>query len=287
MRLKLRTRKALYGYLFILPWIVGFVGFLLGPLIKSIILSFSTVEGLLNLRLVPVGFENYRRAFLEDGRFVTLLTSTMKNNLIDIPMILIFSLILALLLNKKMFGQPVFKSIFFLPVVVASGVVVKNLFEQDVGGMVISADMNIPGLIANYLGDSAGKFVAAFVNRTVLVLWHSGVQTLLFLAGLQGISPSLYEAGRVDGGSEWELFWKVTLPMLSPIILINIIYTMVDFFTDWTNGVMHYISFKAFKGGFELGYASAMGWLYFMFIFILIVIVMILSRNRIYYAGEK
>jgi ABC-type sugar transport system permease subunit len=119
------------------------------------------------------------------------------------------------------------------------------------------------------------------------VLWKTGVQMLIFLAGLNSVSPVLYEAARVDGATDWDRFWKVTLPLLSPVILVNLVYTIVDSFTDTFNLVLQYIQQTAFAGGFRLGYAAALGWIYFLIVFLILALVVKVTNRYVFYAGER
>jgi ABC-type sugar transport system permease subunit len=136
------------------------------------------------------------------------------------------------------------------------------------------------------MGPAFSQIVFDMLSRLTIIFWKTGVQILLFLAGLQGISPSLYESARCDGATEWENFWKITLPMISPVILLNLIYTLVDSFTDINNRMMTYIKDTAFIK-IQMGYASAMGWIYFLFIFVLLILVFVLTRRLVFYTGEK
>jgi ABC-type sugar transport system permease subunit len=126
-----------------------------------------------------------------------------------------------------------------------------------------------------------------FLNRAIFVLWRSGVQILIFIAGLKGIDPALYEAAEVDGASAWGRFWKVTLPMLSPVILVNIIYTIIDSFTDYFNRVLWYIRLVTFVTDLRIGYPSALGFIYFILIFVLVILVFIFVSRFTFYRGER
>jgi ABC-type sugar transport system permease subunit len=126
-----------------------------------------------------------------------------------------------------------------------------------------------------------------FLNRAIFVLWRSGVQILIFIAGLKGIDPALYEAAKVDGASAWGQFWKVTLPMLSPVILVNIIYTIIDSFTDYFNLVLRYIRMVTFVTDLRIGYPSALGVIYFVLIFVLVILVFGFIGRFTFYRGER
>lgn len=287
MKLDLRTRSALTGYIFILPWLIGFTLFVARPFLHSIRLAFSEVDMIAGFHLNPVGWANFREAFFVDERFVPILVTVIQRNLVNVPIILTFALFTAFLVNQKIRGQAFFRAVFFLPVVIASGLVIEQLFRQDVGSIEAVAGLDIPTLVYMYLPPQFADVIVDVLTRLSLILWSSGIQILLFIAGFQGISPSLYEASKIDGASDWEIFWKITLPMLSPIIIVNAIYTIVDGFTDIFNPMVNFIRNIAFSGSFRLGYAAALGWIYFLLVFILIGLVFIISRKWVFYGGDR
>ncbi len=292
VKMTLRTRQAVHGYFFILPWLIGFLMFVAGPFLQSLQISFTTVDMMAGFKLKPVGFANYIEAFTIDERFVPTLLRTFQNTLIDTPLILVFSLFVAFLVNQKLRFTLVYKAVFFLPVVIASGLVVQQLFNQGATSMTNSENvirtLDIPNLVATMIPNpKVAQILLDVLNRLTILLWRSGIQILLFLAGLQGIAPTYYEASRVDGATDWEVFWKITLPMLSPIILVNLIYTIVDSFTDVFNPMLDLIKNAAFTGQFRLGYAAALGWVYFLLIFVLIALIVATSKKWVFYSGER
>lgn len=293
-RLTLRQRRAMQGYLFISLWAIGFLTFQAWPFIQSFWLSFNSVDMMAGFSLKWVGLDNYREAFFLDERFVPTLLQVLRDMAIDVPIIIVFSLFTAFLVNQPLTGRTFFRAIFFLPVVIASGEVLSYLYPQlaDTGntlGSTASAGrgLDIPGIVYMYLPPNIAELLLNTLNRLTLILWRSGIQILLFLAGLQGISSSLYEAAKVDGASDWEVFWKVTLPMLSPIFLVNVIYSIVDSFTDRFNPMLNLIKNAAFTGQFKLGYAAALGWVYFLVIFIILMVIMLISSRWVFYSGER
>jgi len=290
VKLTLNQRRALTGFMFISPWLVGFLMFVAKPFIDSFWISFNTVDMMAGFSLKWVGFQNYVEAFTIDEQFVPTLLASVRDMVVNVPVILVFAMFTAYLTNQDLFGQTFFRGVFFLPVVIASGLVVEQLFNQGAGQLAgqsqTMAMIDVPRIIHMYLGPMA-QIVIDLLNRIVLVLWSSGIQILLFLAGLQGISGSLYEAARCDGATDWELFWKITLPMLSPIVLVNIIYSIVDSFTDKFNPMLDLIKNYAFTGQFRLGYAAAAGWVYFLVIFLIIGVVVLSSTRWVFYAGER
>ncbi|KIL39934.1 hypothetical protein SD70_17100 [Gordoniibacillus kamchatkensis] len=285
-RLGLERRKMLAGYVYIAPWLVGFVLFMVYPLVYSLWISFHDVEGVGSFRLKYVGFLNYKHAFVLDPQFVPLFFSVIQDTVINTPLIIVFSLIIAILLNRNMKGRAFFRAAFFLPVLIGSGMVLQQLLYAGVGQKTLVNGIGLPQSAFLYMGPTFSQMVFDLLSRLTLIFWKTGVQILLFLAGLQGISPSLYESSKCDGATEWEMFWKITLPLISPVILLNLVYTLVDSFTDVTNRIMLYIRNVGFVK-IELGYAAALGWMYFAFIFALIVIVFAASKRLIFYSGER
>jgi ABC-type sugar transport system permease subunit len=286
-RMSLTLQRTLEGYFFVAPWVVGFLIFMAWPLFQSFFLSFHELQATSLSDLKFRGIDNYKEAFFIDARFLPRLKDTLTQNLLDVPVIMIFSLFSAILANQKIKGVIAFRAVFFLPLVIGSAQVIQQLFDQGVGGAVLSQGVDIQELVFQYLGPDASAGVESLLNRLLFVLWKTGVQMLIFLAGLNSVSPVLYEAARVDGATDWDRFWKVTLPLLSPVILVNLVYTIVDSFTDTFNQVLQYIQQTAFAGGFRLGYAAALGWIYFLIVFVILALVVRVTNRYVFYAGER
>ena len=159
----------------------------------------------------------------------------------------------------------------------------QQIIGQGINEQVLMQAKNIfiPEKILAYLGPNVDEAVNSFFGVIVTVLWSCGVQILLFLSSLQGISKSLYESAKVDGATQWEMFWKITLPMISPVMLLNIIYTLLDSFTDISNPILSYIQDYAFTRT-DFAYAAAIGWIYFIFIMILILVIFMIMKNHLY-----
>lgn len=264
-------RKSRAGYIFLSPWLFATVFLLIYPIIYSLLLSFSKLENITEVFNISfVGIENYKEAFVIDDRFLEMLIGTVTEMLINVPMIIIFSLLVAIILNRKIKGRGFFRLIFFLPVLLGTGYIMQELLGQDVqgGSMELARGMLLPPNVQEYIGETVTGYVNEFFSRVTLIMWKSGVQIVLALSGLQGISESLYEASRIDGASEWEVFWKITLPMITPILLLNAVYTVVSFaFED--NDLLNYIVNQAFaENKFE--YSSAIGWIYFGVVLVLL-----------------
>lgn len=286
-RMSLTVQRTMEGYFFVAPWVLGFLLFLGWPLLQSLYLSFHELQATSLSDLKFRGIDNYKEAFFIDARFLPRLKNTLQQNVLDVPVIMIFSLFSAILANQKIKGVIGFRAVFFLPLVIGSAQVIRELFRQGVGGATLSQGVNLQELAFQYIGPDAAAGMTDLLNRLLFVLWKTGVQMLIFLAGLNAVSPVLYEAARVDGATDWDRFWKVTLPLLSPVILVNLVYTLVDSFTDTFNQVLEYIQQTAFAGGFRLGYAAALGWVYFLVVFLILAVVVKLTNRYVFYAGER
>jgi ABC-type sugar transport system permease subunit len=286
MRLTLRQRQALTGYAFIAFWLIGFAVFLLLPLVRNGLWSLTDAD-LQNVENPGfIGVDNYVEAFTIDIEFVPYLLETFRNLLLDVPFILAFSLAVALLAMQDVPGIGAFRAVFYLPVVIGSAAVVDRMFDMTGNQVVLFRGEGAQQFLQIYLGERLPDFMQ-FLNRAIFVLWRSGVQILIFIAGLKGIDPALYEAAEVDGASAWGRFWKVTLPMLSPVILVNIIYTIIDSFTDYFNRVLWYIRLVTFVTDLRIGYPSALGVIYFILIFVLVILVFIFVSRFTFYRGER
>lgn len=271
-------RRSRTGYMFLAPWMFATVLLLIYPIIFSLSLSFGHINNYVTYNMDFVGVENYREAFVVDEVFLPVLLNAIKDMLINTPMILVFSLLVAIMLDRDIRLKGMFRLIFFLPVLLGTGYVMKQLLAQDVQGdsMELARGLLLPQSIQSYLGTTVTGYITEFFNRITLVMWKSGVPIVLTLSGLQSISMSLYEASRIDGASEWEIFWKITLPMITPILLLDAVYTIISYAMD-DSSVLNYIVEQAFsKSKFE--YAAAMGWIYFAIVLILLGIVFLIIR---------
>jgi oligogalacturonide transport system permease protein len=287
MRLNMRTRHYVEGYSFIAIWVIGFLLFLAIPLARSLYYSFhKMVITKTGLQASYIGLKNFRDAFTTDVDFVPRLISTISSMLLQLPLILIFAMFGAILLNRPIWGRTMFRGIFFLPVIIASGAVLQKLIDSRATTMPIFAQYDLFSILIQYVPAQILLPLLQALDALTLVMWDSGVQILIFLAGLQSISISLYEAAKCDGATPWESFWKITFPMITPMILVNTLFSIVNSFTKVNNRVMQYISDAVFKKT-NYGYAAALGWVYFLIIFLIILLVFFLFRNRAVYAGER
>lgn len=274
IKLTKATRDKLKGLVFVSPFIIGLMIFFAYPIYISLKLSFGKVDNIVGFKISWVGIENYVRAFMLDTDFIPMFLSVVKDTLIEFPLTIVLSLIIAIILNKNIKGRALFRVAFFIPFLLGTGEVMRQLLYQGVDKQVLSITDGsiIPYNILNYFGDTIVTAVQNVFGTIVSVLWGSGVQILLFLAGLQSISPALYEAAKIDGATEWETFWKITVPMISPMLLLNLIYTIVDSFTNIRNPLLEYIQSYGFTKA-EFHYAAALGWIYFAFIGLVVSIV--------------
>lgn len=275
----LEKRRALTGYVFVSPWIVGFILFMAVPLVTSLIYSFNDVQIQSGVVLNFVGWRNYIDIFTADIGFLPAFGDTIRRTVLWTPFIVVFALVLAMLLNKKIKFRGLFRVIYFLPVLLGTGYVFSRL--AVVTEMLIIPESFERGLLY-VAGPDGSEAVITLIQEILSVFWRTGVQIILFLSGLQAIPDSLYEAARVDNANSWDMLWKITLPMLSPVILLNTIYTVIDSFRDSSNPLVEYIIKQIFEfSQFDIG--SAMGWLYFIVVFIFIGLIFLISRKAVYY----
>ena len=304
----LDARKAKAGWLFVLPFIIGFV-IIYAPIVyDSILYSFTKINIVTGggFRLTWVGLDNYQEALFVDATFVQTLTAGIQQLIFDIPAIVIFSLFMAVMLNEKMVGRAAFRAIFFIPVILSTGLIDKidqqnqmlqymeNTSSMDMGDggseqatQVISA-MDVQKLFRNMvIGEELLNYVVGLVNDIYDIVNRSGVQMLIFLSALQSISPAIYESCQIDGATTWETFWKITLPMISPMILVNTVYTVIDSFTSADTQVMTYID-QVYDQPSGNVLSSAMSWMYFIIVMVIIAAVAgVLSAYTFYQRQER
>ncbi|MFC0236549.1 carbohydrate ABC transporter permease [Fictibacillus phosphorivorans] len=264
---RLGNNRNLTGLLFVSPWIIGFLVFTAFPLLYSLFLSFQEVKITTDgIKTNFVSFGNYEYAFSVDGTFVDRVLKYLEEMVISVPIIIVFSLIIALLLNQKIKFRGLFRTIFFLPVIIASGPVIKELIDQGI--------TTIPSIeqyaIYQALNDNPDGFfngiLLYLIKNLIVILWYSGVQILIFLAALQKMDKQIFEAAKIDGASNWEFFWKITLPSLKPMIIVNLIYTIVTYSVFSLNPIIEHIQKNMFKVDTGYGYASALSFIYFLII---------------------
>ena len=297
----LDRKKARAGWVFVLPFVIGFLLVYLPIIWNSIFMSFHSLHIVTGggYTLEFVGLENYSDALFEDPLFVQTLITGMKELLFDVPAILIFSLFMAVLLNQKMAGRAVFRAIFFIPVILSTGIM-ESIEGQNILGTMMEGSDSIDGseqstaseivsvmdierlFYSMKIGKELVEYVVKMINEIYDIVNRSGVQMLIFLAGLQSISPAIYEACRIDGCTAWETFWKITFPMISPMILVNGIYTIIDSFTTDSNSVMKYIN-SVYQGSDGQVLSSAMAWMYFIIVMLMLALAAGLFSAFVFY----
>ena len=311
LRMDLMERRNLAGYVFVLPFILGLLLIFLPSMVQSFLFSRSDIviraDGT-GYDLISKGFIHYYDSFFTDTDFRIKLVHTLREIVINLPVILIFSFFMALLLNRKKFpGRTVFRIIFFLPVIIYTGIAstagitsgsselseaasqvfadptIGNEGMQSGATSIIGMAMNIEAIISSLgLGTTLMNFIQTSISRLEWIIQSSGVQILVFLAALQGVPTSIFEAASVEGLTSWEMFWKITLPMISPQILVNTIYTVVDSFTNQRYEVLPYIQKISFSNA-DYGLGSAMAFIYFLCTIILIGLVSLIISKFVFY----
>ena len=290
----LQRRKAISGYLFIAPFIIGFLAFMVKPLFQSLYMSFCTVEVSPNgIHNVFKGLANYIQAFTIDTEFNRLLVEEISRMCINSLAIMVFSFFVALILNQKFKGRALVRAIFFLPVILSSGVIlgvesnnallasVQNMVEETTSTTSVT-DAIKSILLTSGIGASAFEKVFDIVDGIYDVAIASGIQIIIFLSGLQTISTNMFEAAAIEGCTAWESLWKITFPMISSLFLVNWIYTIVDFCMRSDNQVMEKISDQMIQY-INYGFASAMSWIYFLIVIVIIGVSSFIISKGVYY----
>lgn len=268
------------GYLFFTPWMIGFLIFTLFPFIYTIYLSFHKVNlNVLGWSTIFNGVDNYVTAFLRNPDFTPALIQFFLTELIYVPTILIISFILAILLNGKFKFRTTFRVIYFLPVIVISGSVMNQLMSSGNVQIGNVRQIFVYQIIESYSPQLAEVIVFLF-NNFALVLWFTGIPIVLFLSGLQKINPQLYEAAQIDGATSWQILWKITMPIIRPIVLVAAIFTVVSLGMFPINPVYGMIQTAIFDTVGGLGVASSYAWIYSMSILLLIGIVYLILKDR-------
>ena len=305
--------KARSGWMFVAPFVVGFVIIYLPIVFESIYFSFTDIKVQTGGGFIAewVGLKNYSDALFTDPDFVMQLTTGLRQLVFDIPAIVIFALFMAIMLNQKMTGRAVFRAIFFIPVILATGIIDKidqgnNMlsYMQDTGRTVDAINqgnsttssstavqlfsvMDFRWIFMSMrVGQGLVLYVVNAVNGIFNIVNRSGVQMLIFLGGLQSISPTIYESATMEGASAWEAFWKITFPMISPMIFVAAIYTLIDSFTSAQNPVMYLINNVYDEPGGQV-LSSAMAWMYFLIVILMLVVVGLIVSSFVFYQRRE
>lgn len=269
-----RQRESLTGYAFISIWLIGFVFLTMIPLIESLIYSFNriTIVGGEGIRLTLVGFANYINIFTTDLTFLSRLQDFVLEMVLFVPVMNIIAIMIAIILNRQFKFRGFFRAIFFLPVIITSGPVIAELLRQGAGTIPSISESGFLDILVNLLPDFLNAPLQSLFSQIIFMLWFSGVQVVLYLAGLQKLDQSMYEAAQIDGANIWESFWKITLPSLKPMIVVSSIYTIVTLATFANNPVILWISNVMFNPNFGYGYAAALAWVYFLVIALMLLV---------------
>ena len=292
----LTARRARAGYAFVLPFLLGILLIYLPILVDSVWFSFNDLETLPGGKLLLHfrGFDHFVAAF-ENESFTTALLAAIQQLIFEVPAIIVFSLFIAVVLNQKMLGRAAFRAIFFVPVIIATGLMesinAADMMSGSAGegiddgsGQQSSASdiisvLDVQQLFASMkVGGELVSYVVQLVNNVYSIINYSGIQMLIFLAGLQSISPAIYEACQIEGATGWETFWKITFPMISPMILVNAIYTIIDSFTRTNNPVISFVSSLT-----DYGRQSAMSWMYFIIVGLILVVFAAIASSFVFY----
>ena len=293
-RLTYSRREAMRGILFIAPWLIGFLFLFLRPFITAIVFSFNDVD-LSNgvIELTSMGIKNYTNAFTEDTKFMVYLSQALGKMVYQVPLVVFFSLFIAVVLNQKFASRGFFRLVFFLPTIISSGVVLGiingdtlyNAMQVGEKTTYMMQTVSVQDILrANGINETLIGYIGTVLDSLLELFWYSGIQIVIFLSGLQGISPTLREAAHIDGASSWDFFWLITFPMISPLLLTNTVFTIISTFADYNNVVMSYISDLASK--MELGFSSAMSMIYFVITFVILLVVYFFLNRKVFYRNS-
>ena len=297
--MSLIQKRNFKGFLFILPWLIGFIAFYARGLIQNIQFSMSTltVPATGGYTLDWVGFDNYVYAFRVHGSFKQVLTSSLGNMLIDVPLIIFFSLFMAILLNKKFKGRGIVRAIFFIPVIMGAGAITDaldlartmmndgiNSSSGEMSDAAAAASVSIEYFIDLFknlsLPEKLLDYVVGAVARVTEIISASGVQLIIFIAALQSIPGSMYEVAKIEGATGYETFWKVTFPMVMPHIITNFVYTVVDKFAD---SEIIELAYKTTFDNFDYGLGSAMSMVSTLIVCVILFLVVAFIQKRTFY----
>ena len=285
------VRESLWGYFFIFPWVVGICIFFLSGVANSLLYSFYNLKLDNGLQLIPLTAEdangaqvyaplaNYISVFNKELNYPLTLANFAVSLILQLPVIIAFSLIIALMLNGRIRGRGFFRTIFFLPVIIATGPVMSQLTAQGVSSVPM-VSQNVITSVLTGLPEFIATPISDLFSQLILIMWNSGIQILIFLAGLQKVPTAMYEAAKIDGASAWETFWKITLPSLRSMILLNSIYTVVTLATNSTNPIIDLIYNATYAVTKGYSYAAAMTWMYTVVVAILLLITFLIVREK-------
>ena len=280
---KRKLRDWMYGYIFLAPWIAGVILFFVMSMVDSLNYSVHKIIMDNGVQMSPLEhwYDNFMSVFSLETDLPTTLGSFAISLVLQVPIIIAFSLIIAMLLNGKIRCRSLFRMIFFLPVIIATGPVMNMLTAQGAATVPMMSDGSLLNLLSGlpqFLLDP----ITELFNSLILILWNSGIQILIFLSGLQKVSTTMYEAAKIDGANGWETFWKITLPIVKPIILLNSIYTVVSLATGGTNPIIELIYAATYTTPWTKGYSYGMAfsWIYTAIIGVVLLGVFLLLKEK-------
>ena len=282
-KMRHQTARALTGWAFISPWVIGFAIFTLFPICYSLFLSLNKVTiGADGIMTEFIGFQNYAASFSTHMEALEAIITFLKDSIFQVFIINVFAVLFAVLLNTNIKGRGFFRTLFFLPVVIVSGPVMAELVNNEVITMPNLGELGIIRIIGETFGASVQELIVTSFGDLIYMFWFSGVQLIVYLSMIQKMDKSMYEAAQMDGASPWESFWKITLPALKPVILINIVYTFILMSSFDDNPVIKVIKDTMFSNidGRGYGLATAYAWIYFIVLFLIVGIIFLLFYLR-------
>ena len=307
-KISYERKKHLYGYGFVALWAIGTIWLFIIPVIKSLIYSLTDAKNYDRADALAMGytvpgihgpwnnFGNYVKAFAGDPKFPVDLVESIGTIIPQAFVIMVFSLFIAIILNQKFRGRTLARAIFFLPVLIATGPVISvingDMASQGISGAAQFSTLFKTDLVSELLefvgiyniNPNFTNFIEDITSNILNLVWNSGIQILIFLSALQNIPPSAKEAANMEGATSWEFFWKITFPMISPMILANLVYTIIDAFVSTDNKVMQYVLTMQRYG--EFGFSAAMSWIYFAVIGGILGIIVVIVNRFVFYENE-
>lgn len=281
MNWKQRNERTLVAYAFVSLWAIGFIIFKLYPILATFYLSFQDVKvSARGIVTQHVGWKHYRHALSQNLPFIRAVFQHLGEMVVYLPIILTFSLLIALLLEKIQKGKGIYRTLFFIPVIISSGPVIEKFITNKTASLPIIERFLETGTLERYLPVYLSQIVSSTLSNMIMILWFSGVPILMFVAGLSKLDENVYEAASIDGATPWEMFWKITLPSLNPLVILNTVYILVTLSSFVLNEVIVLIQKVSFDSKFGLGYASALSWIYFVINLIMILLAYFIVRRK-------
>jgi len=304
--MSLTQKREMKGLIFVAPFILGMILFFITPIFQSLMFSFGDISVAIGSDKGYIfefkGIENYKTAFLGDLPFLEILIESLKST-IHIPFVVIVSFLIALLLKDVFPGRGIYRVIFFLPVIISSGIL-PNIDANDIlqglmgSGNVVTSDSknDLANLIdvtflseilsSLNIGTSLIEYIMSAVKNIITIINSSGIQILIFLAALQTVSPSIYESAKVEGATGWETFWKITLPMISPQVLVVAIYSIIDSFVNLNNDMIMYLQNLSLSQ-LRFGYACATSWIYLLLVAVIVCVFYFVISRFVFYDDKE